>query len=277
MPGAVAPDFDPTGAEPVPPPDAAAPGTPPVAILPAATVLLVRDSDAGELQVCLLRRNLQSTFVGGVSVFPGGAVEPADGHPALLALCDGRTDAQASAALGIASGGLAFWVAAIREAFEEAGLLPATWAHSGAPLHFSDDALAARFAAHRGAVDREERSLGDVLHEEGLRLDVGAMHYLSHWVTPPGRSRRYDTRFFLAQAPAGQRLAHDGREAIEGAWVRPADAIARQEAGELVMRPPTVWSLHQLAQSATAAEALAASEALTAVPSFGATDPRGAA
>ncbi|MDQ8043371.1 MAG: hypothetical protein AAGC46_02870 [Solirubrobacteraceae bacterium] len=256
------------------PPDAARPGTAPVAIRPAATVLVVRDSAAGELEVCLLRRNLESTFVGGVSVFPGGAVEPADGDPAVLALCDGRTDAEASARLGIDHGGLAYWVAAIRETFEEAGLLPATWAHSGAPLHFSDDAFAARFAEHRAAVDREERSLAQVLETEGLRLDLTAMHYVSHWITPPGRSRRYDTRFFLAQAPAGQQLLHDGREAIEGAWMRPVDAIARQEAGELVMRPPTVWSLHQLARSTTAAEALAEAAALQDVPSFGANDPR---
>src|ERR1700709_947694 len=91
---------------------------------PAATGMLVRDGAAG-LEVCLLRRNLQSEFVGGAYVFPGGAVDLADGAPEVAALCDGLSAANADAALGVDGGGLAFWVAAIREAFEECALLPA--------------------------------------------------------------------------------------------------------------------------------------------------------
>ncbi len=237
-----------------------------VEVRPAATVMLVRDgapdpADGSTLEVCMLRRNLQSKFVGGVHVFPGGAVDPGDSHEAVLSRCDGLTAEQADTA-----GGLAFWVASIRETFEEAGLLPAHWAADGAPLHFGDDAVAARFEAHRRAVDSGARDLGAVLIEEGLRLDLTGTHFVSRWITPLGLIRRYDTRFFVAAAPSGQVIAHDGREAIEAEWHRPAEALRRRAAGEMVMRFPTVASLHMLAASASAQEALAAAAAIVDVP-----------
>src|ERR1700712_4979603 len=153
-----------------------------VPVRPAATVMLVRDGAAG-LEVCLLRRNLRSEFVGGAYVFPGGAVDLADGHDDVAALCDGLTPEQANASLGVEHGALAYWVAAIREAFEECALLPARWASSGAPLRFDDPAVAERFAAHRRAVDRGERRLVEIMTEEGLRFDLSGMHHVAHWIT----------------------------------------------------------------------------------------------
>lgn len=238
-----------------------------VEIRPASTVMLVRDGepdpqDGSTLQVCLLRRNLASQFVGGVHVFPGGAVDPADGDEAVTSRCDGRTDAEIADA-----GGLAFWVASIRESFEEAGLLAAHHAESRAPLRFhGDDTLAARFAVHRRAVDAGERTLGAVLEAEDLRLDLSGTHYVSRWITPLGLIRRYDTRFFVAAAPDGQTLAHDGREAIAAEWHRPAEALRRRAGGELTMRFPTVASLQWLAGSATAEQAVAAAAAIVDVP-----------
>src|SRR6516225_8569082 len=133
------------------PPDAAN-----IAVRPAATVMLVRDAPASaggtQLQVLMVRRNLRSDFVGGAYVFPGGAVDPNDGGTEAEALCTGRSDAQASALLGIGTGGLAYWVAVVRETFEEAGLLLAR--RDGGP-----DILAgtpdeeARFAAERVSVN----------------------------------------------------------------------------------------------------------------------------
>src|SRR5438445_7311826 len=142
-------------------------GTPP---RDAATIMLVRDSRDG-LQVFMLRRNLRSDFVGGAYVFPGGAVDEADRHADLEAVCEGRSDDQASVLLGVDRGGLAFWVAAIRECFEEAGVLLA-YGPDGEVMRLSDAAVEARFARHRAAVDSGERRLLDVCAEERLRLAV---------------------------------------------------------------------------------------------------------
>lgn len=250
-------------------PDAADTDPTAVPLLPAATVMLVRDGDApgpGGLEVCLLRRNLQSQFVGGAYVFPGGAVDPADGAPEVAALCDGRTEADAAGALGVETGALAFWVAAIREAFEECGLLPARWADDGAPLRFDDEGIVHRFAAYRQAVDAGERRLVDVFAEEGLRFDLGAMHYVAHWVTPAGAPRRYDTRFFLAAAPPAQQLAHDDREVIAAHWLRPDEALDRHASGDISMLPPTTESLRWLSGFSSAADALVAAASIGTVP-----------
>ena len=132
---------------------AASPGDVPV--LDASTVMLLRDRGpvgSSVLEVCLMQRNLDSDFVGGAYVFPGGAVDPDDADPAAFAACAGLTDAEASRRLGLDSGGLAFWVAVIREAFEEAGVLMANQL-SGLPRDLADPQVADRFATQRSAVD----------------------------------------------------------------------------------------------------------------------------
>jgi 8-oxo-dGTP pyrophosphatase MutT (NUDIX family) len=230
----------------------------------AATVLLVRDGDDG-LEVFMLRRNLQSDFVGGAYVFPGGAVDPPDRGDALEPWCRGRSDAEASTRLGIDTGGLAFWIAAIRESFEESGYLLA-YGPDGGLVSLADPEVAERFVAHRRAVDQGERSLVSVCEEEGLQLAVDTMWYFGHWITPEGAPRRYDTRFFLAAAPPNQVPVHDDRETIANVWIRPADALERQRAGEFTMLPPTIASLRALLASETAAQALEAAAEIVDVP-----------
>jgi 8-oxo-dGTP pyrophosphatase MutT (NUDIX family) len=230
----------------------------------AATVLILRDGGDG-LEVFMLKRNLNSDFVGGAYVFPGGGVDPHDRAEDLEPLCEGRTDAEASRRLGIESGGLAFWVAAIRESFEEAGVLLAHDA-TGAIVDLDDLANAHRWADHRTEVDQGRRRLIEVCQAENLRLAVGGMHYFGHWITPEGSPRRYDTRFFLAAAPENQTPLHDDHEVIANEWLRPADGLARAEAGELMMLPPTLASLRAIARFETAAEALAAATEIRHVP-----------
>jgi 8-oxo-dGTP pyrophosphatase MutT (NUDIX family) len=230
-----------------------------VPVRDAATVLLVRDGVDG-LEVFMLRRNLASVFVGGAHVFPGGAVDPPDRQPEVEEWCTGRSDAEASAVLGVASGGLAFWVAAIRESFEESGYLLAHGS-DGEIVSLHDPVVAERFLAHRHAVDSGARSLLSVCEEEDLHLAVGGMSYFGHWITPEGAPRRYDTRFFLAAAPPDQTPVHDDREAIASFWIRPEEALDRHLAGDLAMLPPTVASLRALVPAATAADALAAAAA----------------
>jgi len=241
----------------------------------AATVMLVRDApDDGaigdgesRLEVFMLRRNLNSDFVGGAYVFPGGGVDDHDRHANLEPVCRGRSDAEASAQLGIDAGGLAFWVAAIRESFEEAGVLLA-YGPDGEIMRLDEPATVARFLAHRHAVDGGERRLVDVCIEEGLRLAVDSMYYFSHWITPEGTPRRYDTRFFVARAPSLQVPIHDDREVIANLWIRPADALARNRAGEFELIFPTIRTLIALQRFATAGELLDAAAAIAEVPTI---------
>ncbi|MCB0987955.1 MAG: NUDIX domain-containing protein [Microthrixaceae bacterium] len=230
----------------------------------AATVLVLRDGREG-LEVFMLRRNLNSDFVGGAHVFPGGAVDPEDRESDLEGICEGRTDSDASERLGIDRGGLAYWVAAIRESFEEAGLLLALGG-DGRFVDLDDRGRSARWAAHRADVDQRRRRLVEVCAEESLRLAVGEMHYFGHWITPVGAPRRYDTRFFLAAAPANQTPLHDDHEVIANEWVRPADALRRCLAGELTMMPPTISSLKAMSRFDSTADALAAATRITSVP-----------
>ncbi len=232
----------------------------------AATVLLLRDGREG-LEVFMLRRNLASDFVGGAYVFPGGAVDPADRADDLEGICLGRSDAEASARLGIDGGGLAFWVAAIRESFEEAGVLLACH-RDGTIVRLDDPVTIERFERHRKAVDTGDRRLAEICEEEGLCLAVDGMHYFGHWITPEGAPRRYDTRFFLAAAPAAQTPLHDDHEVIANLWVRPDDALARHRAGQYEMLPPTMASLRAVARFATTAEALGAAREIVDVPTI---------
>jgi 8-oxo-dGTP pyrophosphatase MutT (NUDIX family) len=214
----------------------------------AATLMLVRDAASGDgVEVFMLRRNPAAVFAAGAHVFPGGAVDEADRHADLEAVCDGRSDDQASVELGVDSGGLAFWVAAVRESFEEAGLLLATDAN-GDLLSLVDDDVADRFNGYRHAIYNGEDRLVDVCKREGLTIPADRIHYFSHWITPVGAPRRYDTRFFITAAPAHQRPLHDDGETVASEWVRPDDALKRHFAGDFEMIPPTVSSLRDLAR-----------------------------
>ena len=234
----------------------------------AATVMLVRDGAAG-VEVFMLRRNLNSAFVGGAYVFPGGAVDDHDRHVDLDAVCAGRSDRNASELLGIdpPRGGLAFWVAAIREAFEEAGVLLA-YDRNGGICDWSGPEVAARFAEHRKAVDAGDRRLVDVCVEEGLQLAVDAMHYFSHWITPIGPPRRYDTRFFVARAPEGHTYLHDDRETIANTWIRPVDALAAHRRGEFEIIVPTVRNLDAISRFDTTDDLLSAAAKIETVPAI---------
>lgn len=234
----------------------------------AATVMLVRDEvGGGGLEVFMMRRNLNSDFVGGAYVFPGGAVDDHDRHANLEPICIGRTDAQASELLGIDSGGLAFWVAAIRETFEEAGVLLAYDA-DGRVVDWTDPVVEARFAEHRRAVDSGERRLVEVCAEEGLHLAVDAMHYFSHWITPEGPPRRYDTRFFVARAPEGHTYLHDDGETIASCWMHPQDALDQHARGDFEMIFPTIRNLEAIARFDAADDLLAAAQKIESVPTI---------
>lgn len=213
----------------------------------AATLLLVRDAPAG-LEVFMVERPGAADF-GGMHVFPGGKVDVADAS--VEARYTDLNDALASERLGMARGGIAFWNAAIREAFEEAGVL---LAYRGERLvDLSDAATRDRFANYRAAVHKGELSLVELCAREDLHLATDRVHYFSHWITPVGPPRRYDTRFFVAPMPANQQTAHHERELEDGVWVRPPDALAYRESARWTMIFPTLTTLQSLARYATVA------------------------
>lgn len=235
---------------------------------PAATVMLVRDATPG-VEVFVLRRTSGAAFAAGMFVFPGGRVDDADGGVAIEPYVDGMNDATASAALGLEHGGLAFWVAAIRESFEESGVLLARTCAGGPPPPIDTE----REAVHRG-----ELSMIELCRRHDLVLDAGALRYVAHWVTPVGETpRRFDTRFFLAVAPAGQEGVHDDFETVDSRWVRPSAALRDVERGELMMMPPTIANLQFVEDCATADEAIAKADASGAPPRIQPKIRRGAA
>jgi 8-oxo-dGTP pyrophosphatase MutT (NUDIX family) len=207
----------------------------------AATVLLLRPADPFE--VFMVQRPGRGTFPN-LHVFPGGKVDDAD--DGLERFCAGLGDAQAAAQLALPSGGLRYWVTAIRECFEECGVLLAY--RDGALFEPNGDAEAARFDEYRNALAAGDLDLAALAEAEGLRFATDRVLYFSHWITPPSAPARFDTRFFVAAMPAGQRAVGHERETVSGSWVAPHDALAHQEAGRWQMIHPTLTTLGTVAE-----------------------------
>lgn len=211
----------------------------------SATVVMLRDGAQGP-EVFLMERHGLSDVLGGAYVFPGGKVDDEDGDAAMHAMLD-RTPSQLQQALGEpdlpAPEAAALFVSAVRESFEESGVL------------FADNADAA-VAARAFEALREGLSFSEVLHGANLRLGVSALVPWSRWITPAVGGvirKRFDTRFFLARVPPGQEPRHDEREAVAGLWMRPVAALEQYRDGAIQLAPPQIMSLAHLSRYATAA------------------------
>jgi len=225
-----------------------------VPVQPAATVMLIRDRPLAAFEVFMLQRTLSAVFAQGMYVFPGGRVDEGDSASELEELCDGLSDEQASSLLQIPSGGLAYWVAAIRECFEEAGVLLARHLSNQEIVRFDNPDVAAKFAESRQKIYDGTLTLTQLCFRENLRLVTDSIHYVSHWITPVGPTRRFDTRFFVARAPQAQEPLHDDGETIASLWVEPEEALMRGKRGELSMIAPTIKNLEFLAHHQTTAD-----------------------
>lgn len=207
---------------------------------PAASLLLLRDGERG-LEVLMLRRAERSGDLrSGAAVFPGGVLDPRDRQA--HAHAHGPGDAEASARLGVAAGGLDYYVAAVRESFEEVGLLLARERFDAAALQ-----------GWRARLQAGVASIAELCRDAGLTLDLSGLAYHSHWLTPPGVPKRFDTRFFAALAPAGQQAEADYGEAVELMWLTPRAALEPERG--LVLLPVTRRTLMDLARFGNAADA----------------------
>jgi glyoxylase-like metal-dependent hydrolase (beta-lactamase superfamily II)/8-oxo-dGTP pyrophosphatase MutT (NUDIX family) len=220
----------------------------------AASVIVMRDRPGTGFEVLMLRRAEREGDVwSGAAVFPGGAL--AAGDRDAHRFVTGWDDARASARLQLPEGGLDYFVAAVRECFEEVGLLLARGV--------TDAQLARAHAEWRGPLQRGERSLAALCESLALTLDLTGWELISHWLTPLGTARRFDTRFFVARAPEAQRAEADMGEAQQVMWLSPQDALAPGSALKLV--PVTREVLRLLTRFASVEEVLAHARALPRV------------
>ena len=208
---------------------------------PSSTVVLVREGKRAP-ELLLMRRHERSAF-GGAHAFPGGVLEDADRR--VDDHCTGITPAAADVLLDT-EGALAYFSAAVRELFEESGVLLASAATTGVNLDAARDAL------NDGALDWQ-----DFVRDNALQLHCDALHYFSFWITPEALPRRFSTRFFLAALPDGQDAAHCGGELTDSCWMSAAEALAASRDGSITLHFPTIRTLETLAGCRTVDELVA--------------------
>ena len=235
--------------------------SPPATPSPAATLVLLRDGAAGAVEALLLQRHGKSKFAAGDHVFAGGKVEAEDIPNDVERYCRGLTAQEAASRLGGEFAGreaLAYWVGAIREAFEEAGILLACTA-DGAFVRFTPDNRD-RFNEYRSAGQRSNQAFFPMLRAERLTLATDRLTYFAHWITPEENPIRFDTRFFAAVAPSGQEATVDDHEIVASRWLTPAGALDALHRQEISLRAPTIKNLEIIAAAmpgGTASEVVA--------------------
>lgn len=222
----------------------------PVVPRPAATVMLLREA-RDDVEVLVIRRHEKLKFMGGMWVFPGGAVCAADASPDALARIPAASQT-GCARLATLPGEpidelacLALAVAACRETFEETGVLLASDA-AGNP---GDTDFATRLQDRRRAIASQPELFAELLRAENLFLRVERLVYWAHWITPSVVSRRFDTRFFIAPVPSDQRAVIDSTETVDHAWMTPSALIAAAQAGSMTVSHPTLYNLMELGSS----------------------------
>lgn len=242
-----------------------------VPVQPAATVMVLGDRPG--LQVLMVRRAARLAFAADSWVFPGGRVDPDDLPHDINDLCAGLTDEQASQILDVTTGGLAWWMAACRETFEETGLLLARSGGDSGPL------TAAGLEPEAG------EPYVDMLRRHSLVIDAPTLQEVARFITPLGPPRRYDARFFVTDAGDIPGLAADGDSSLgaldEGEvtdcqWFSPDDMLARWQSGELQMMSPTVRMVACLTRYRTAAEVLETARRRPSYQRVRVEDPEGA-
>ena len=218
-----------------------------MSILDASTVIVLRERD--HLETFMLRRHGKSSFMANAWVYPGGRLDDADTRPEVVDRIVGLSTERAREELGIDSATRAagLYLAAIRETFEEAGILLARRRGESDWI----DLVAAdteTFERYREQLHTYEIALSEVAEAEDLEFPLDELAFFAHWITPTFEPKRFDTYFFVARAPARQEPLHDAKETTDSFWIRPVDALQRADDGEMYLAPPTRRTLERLAR-----------------------------
>jgi len=215
----------------------------------ASTVILTRDGTGGKLEVYLMRRNRGQAFMGGAFVFPGGSIDDCDSDPALASCIAGLTAAEAAARLqepGLtARVAFGLYMTAIRETFEEAGILLA-YQEKGGLLQFRGREVCPRYSEARRDIYEKRFTLKELARREKIRFAFDLLTPYAHWITPAIEKRRFNTRFFLARIPDGQIPLHDSVEMTESRWITPTEALFEHRKRRVFLMPPTLKTMEEL-------------------------------
>ncbi len=215
----------------------------------SSTVILTRDKTEGQYEIFLMRRHRKQVFMGGAFVFPGGKLDEDDCDLDLVRYSRGFSPEEAKERLrepGLSDEKVSgIFFAAVRETFEEAGVLLAYTA-KGRLMDFADDEVAERFSEYRLNIYRKGISLKELARRENLHYALDLLIPYSHWITPEIESKRYDTRFLLARVPRGQSPVHCSIEMTESMWITPTAALEQHESGEILLMPPTLKTVLEL-------------------------------
>ena len=219
----------------------------------AATVILLKDKEPEGFEVFLLKRHEKSSFMGGNFVYPGGRVDRDDGSLEVCSLSKGMTLEEAQKILGgnfSPEESFAHWIAGIRELFEEAGILLA-YDQKGNLFQVRNRDEQEKFLHYRESLQKGGLTICEMAQKENLLFALDQLLYYAHWITPEARSERFDTRFFLARYPSGQEASHDQKETTAGIWITPQKALKENLKGEVMLSPPTLKTLEDLARFKT--------------------------
>jgi 8-oxo-dGTP pyrophosphatase MutT (NUDIX family) len=214
-------------------------------VRPAATVIIARDAQP-QYEIFMLRRTNQAAFAGGMFVFPGGRVDDDDHADYYEQHRHGPSLDQAHQRQALGDDWCGYWIAGIRETFEEAGILLAYDAE-GKVLGYGDHNRDT-FEHYRHALHDGDISLAEICARENLNLAVDLIHFYNRWITPLGRPRRFDTRFFITEAPSLQVGFHDGKETVDSTWISPNEALRLNQGGQFGMMAVTIKQLSDLAK-----------------------------
>jgi 8-oxo-dGTP pyrophosphatase MutT (NUDIX family) len=226
----------------------------------AVTVILIREKTSDPFEILLMRRRQDQVFMGGAFVFPGGRLDEVDCEPELAACGLGLSPEAAKVKLnepglpGAKALGLFF--AAVRETYEEAGILLAA-SQNGNQIDFGDRETYRRFCSYRSMIQGNKLSLSAMAQKENIQFTLDLFIPYSHWITPRLESRRFDTRFMLVRMPPGQKPIYDAIEMSDSLWLSPKKALEQHDLGKILLMPPTLKHVEELSKFSSSEELFA--------------------